>query len=269
MRPLAPLAVVYLLAAALLVPGSPLAAEDPAPPQSAPPAEGSTPPESAPAGQAPAADDPAAEQPPPEAQPPPGAETSTQPSAEPPVAAAAPPAEEPAPPMPGSDKQVAAATAGASKAAKRAPKARAAANGAVTIKDFKFSPAAVSVNVGDTVTWANRDSADHTATGRNFDTGTLSQGQSGSFTFREAGTFSYVCNIHPNMRGTVQVAAAGQEQQQGGEEPAPAPSEPSEPSASSGGPALPKTGGGEGWLAALGALLLVAGFAARRRTDAH
>ena len=163
------------------------------------------------------------------------------------------------------------AAANAARAAKRkraAPKARAAANGAVNIRDFEFGPATVSVNVGDSVTWTNRDSADHTATGQDFDTGTLSQGQSGSFRFSEAGSFSYVCSIHPNMRGTVQVAAAQAEEPapESGEDPAPAPAP--APAAPSGGPSLPKTGGEEGWLAALGALLLVAGFAARRRTDA-
>ena len=128
--------------------------------------------------------------------------------------------------------------------------------------------------MGDTVTWTNRDSADHTATGGDFDTGVLSGGQSGSFTFREEGTISYLCTIHPNMKGTVRVAAAqeqapetegegtqeSEEQDESGTGAGPAPP--------SGGPSLPRSGAEEGWLAALGAVLLAAGLAVRRRASA-
>jgi plastocyanin len=90
------------------------------------------------------------------------------------------------------------------------PVAWAAASGGVTIQGFAFHPGAITVSVGDTVTWANHDSADHTATASDgsFDTGTLGRGQSGSHTFTRAGTFSYVCSIHPNMHGTVVVAGS-------------------------------------------------------------
>jgi plastocyanin len=84
---------------------------------------------------------------------------------------------------------------------------------AVNISGFAFSPASITVAVGDTVTWTNADSAAHTATasGGAFDSGTLNQGQSFSFTFATAGTFAYVCDFHSNMMGTitVQAAAAG------------------------------------------------------------
>jgi plastocyanin len=87
--------------------------------------------------------------------------------------------------------------------------ARAAADGSVRIVNFKFSPKTISVNVGDRVTWTNSDSAPHTATDSgNFDTGTLNRGESGSATFDEAGTFSYICTIHPSMEGTVRVAGS-------------------------------------------------------------
>ena len=89
------------------------------------------------------------------------------------------------------------------------PIVRAAASTSVTIQNFAFHPPTVSIGVGDTVTWTNRDDAPHTATGSGFDTGTLNKGQSGSHTFTKAGRFSYICSIHPNMKGTVLVGVAG------------------------------------------------------------
>lgn len=78
---------------------------------------------------------------------------------------------------------------------------------AVEIKDFKYSPATLTVKVGDTVTWTNKDLAGHSATADDgsFDTGVLSQGKSGSFTFTKAGTFAYHCLPHPNIKGTIVV----------------------------------------------------------------
>jgi hypothetical protein len=80
----------------------------------------------------------------------------------------------------------------------------------VTIKDFVYSPETISVKAGDTVTWTNQDTAPHSATGNggSFDTGTFGKGKSGSHTFDKAGTFAYICSVHPNMKGTVKVAAA-------------------------------------------------------------
>lgn len=77
----------------------------------------------------------------------------------------------------------------------------------VTIKDSKFSPASVTVQVGDSVTFVNEDSAPHTATAKDnsFDTGSLSKGQSKTIKFEKAGTADYFCRIHPNMTGSVTV----------------------------------------------------------------
>ena len=85
-----------------------------------------------------------------------------------------------------------------------------AADSAVDIEGFAFAPATVTVTVGDTVTWTNRDSAAHTATADDdsFDTGNLGQGASGTVTFDTAGTFAYHCSIHTNMTGSVVVEAA-------------------------------------------------------------
>jgi LPXTG-motif cell wall-anchored protein len=90
------------------------------------------------------------------------------------------------------------------------PRAKAAANASVTISDFQFAPASVTVDAGDTVTWTNDGPTPHSATADDgsFDTGIFEAGQSRSQTFEQAGTFSYFCTPHPNMRGTVTVRAA-------------------------------------------------------------
>ncbi len=81
--------------------------------------------------------------------------------------------------------------------------------GAVTIADFQFTPASLSVPLGTTVTWTNNGPTAHTATDQGvFDSGVLQAGQKFSFTFNTAGTFNYICTIHPSMKGTITVAAA-------------------------------------------------------------
>ena len=79
--------------------------------------------------------------------------------------------------------------------------------GAVRIAGFAFAPDSRSVKVGDSVTWTNQDGATHTVTADDgaFDSGNLAGGKSFSFTFDEAGTFAYHCNIHRRMTGTVTV----------------------------------------------------------------
>ena len=87
--------------------------------------------------------------------------------------------------------------------------AHAASDTTVTIADFSFTPASITIHVGDTVTWTNHGPSAHTATANNgsFNTGVLQKGQSASHTFNNAGTFSYICSIHPFMHGTVVVLA--------------------------------------------------------------
>src|SRR4051812_33729111 len=96
---------------------------------------------------------------------------------------------------------------------RRAPgthRVKAAASSSVAIKDFSFGPSSTTVQAGDTVTWVNNGPTDHTATASNgsFATGTLKKGQGGSLTCNSAGPFSYICSLHPFMKGTVVVAAA-------------------------------------------------------------
>lgn len=85
-----------------------------------------------------------------------------------------------------------------------------AADRDVAIRDLAFAPRSVEIQVGDTVTWRNRDSLTHTATARNgaFDTGLLSEGRSATVRFTVAGTYRYLCTPHPNMTGTVVVRPA-------------------------------------------------------------
>jgi hypothetical protein len=76
--------------------------------------------------------------------------------------------------------------------------------------DLFFSPGSVTIAVGDTVTWNNTGQAPHNATADDgsFKTPTIENGQSASHTFSQAGTFSYICTIHPQMKGTIRVLAS-------------------------------------------------------------
>lgn len=77
--------------------------------------------------------------------------------------------------------------------------------------EFAYDPDPVTIQVGGKVTWVDRDSAPHTATAEDgtFDTGTIEQGKIKSETFKEPGTYPYVCEIHPTMHGTVEVVEKG------------------------------------------------------------
>lgn len=80
----------------------------------------------------------------------------------------------------------------------------------VDIADFAFDPDDTEVHVGDTVTFANADSATHTAeSGRDapkaFDTGEVEEGKTAAVTFDEAGEYDYRCGIHDYMKGTIRV----------------------------------------------------------------
>src|SRR3954469_23678838 len=73
-----------------------------------------------------------------------------------------------------------------------------AGSGAVKIKSFKFKPGTLTVSAGTTVKFTNRDSAKHTATDKGvFNTHRIKHGKSKSITFNSAGTFRYICTIHP------------------------------------------------------------------------
>jgi plastocyanin len=88
-----------------------------------------------------------------------------------------------------------------------APSGEAAKAEKVQIVEFSYEPEPVVVQVGGKVSWQNQDTAPHTATADDgsFDTGTIEKGKLGSATFKEPGTFTYHCEIHPTMHGTVEV----------------------------------------------------------------
>jgi plastocyanin len=88
-----------------------------------------------------------------------------------------------------------------------APSGEAAKSEKVEIVEFTYQPDPVVVQAGGKVTWQNQDTAPHTATADDgsFDTGTIEKGKLGSATFKEPGTFTYFCEIHPTMHGTVEV----------------------------------------------------------------
>jgi plastocyanin len=144
------------------------------------------------------------------------------------------------------------------------PVAVKAAPGSVQMRDFSFSPATITVNAGESVTWVNAGEEPHNAVGDNFSTALLDAGKSGSKSFATAGTFAYICTVHPQMKGTVKVLAAqtqaptGSEDTGTGNDAAASPDEPT-------GPQL-AISGLDAWLLGLaGVALLAAGMALRRR----
>ena len=89
--------------------------------------------------------------------------------------------------------------------------AAAAARETVTVADFSYSPAVLTVKPGTEVTWTNKGPSTHTATAGDgsFDTGLLKPGDSHSETFNQVGTFQYACTLHPDMTGSIVVQSAG------------------------------------------------------------
>lgn len=73
----------------------------------------------------------------------------------------------------------------------------------INIQNFTFSPGTLTIKKGATVTWINSDSAPHQIKSATFNSGQLGRGQSFSFAFSDAGTFDYLCAIHPSMRGKI------------------------------------------------------------------
>jgi len=78
---------------------------------------------------------------------------------------------------------------------------------AVAIKEYAFSPAAITVPKGTTVVWTNNDETPHnvTTSGKQFKSPPLDTGDSFSWTFSQAGSFTYFCQLHPQMTGKIEV----------------------------------------------------------------
>jgi plastocyanin len=87
-----------------------------------------------------------------------------------------------------------------------------AASHSVMIMNYAFTPAALTVAVGDTVTWTNEDTAPHTVTVTSgpvkFGSSNLQKGQSYTYTFTTAGTYQYYCAVHPDMKASVTVTGS-------------------------------------------------------------
>src|SRR5579864_791282 len=77
----------------------------------------------------------------------------------------------------------------------------------VKIDNFSFAPQALTVAVGTTVTWTNRDDIPHTVVSTDgvFKSKVRDTDEKFSYTFSKAGTYSYFCSIHPKMTGKVVV----------------------------------------------------------------
>ena len=75
----------------------------------------------------------------------------------------------------------------------------------VELKNFHFSPTALTIAVGGTVSWKNLDEEPHTVVGLDaaFRSAALDSNDVFSFKFDRAGTYHYVCSIHPQMTGTI------------------------------------------------------------------
>ena len=78
----------------------------------------------------------------------------------------------------------------------------------ITISNYAFDPATITVKRGTVITWINNDSVPHKVISDSpaFESGDILQGDTYSFTFSTAGTYAYHCQIHPSMTGTVVVS---------------------------------------------------------------
>jgi plastocyanin len=82
-----------------------------------------------------------------------------------------------------------------------------AANAEVKIDNFSFGPQTITVPVGATVTWTNRDDIPHTSVSTEgvFKSKVLDTDEKFSYKFSKPGTYTYYCTIHPKMTGQVVV----------------------------------------------------------------
>ena len=76
----------------------------------------------------------------------------------------------------------------------------------IEISNFAFSPSSIAIKAGDTVIWTNMDSVGHTITsdsGNELQSEAVSNGETYSHTFENAGTYLYHCSIHTSMKGEI------------------------------------------------------------------
>ena len=77
----------------------------------------------------------------------------------------------------------------------------------VTIEGVSFQPQVLTVKVGDSIVWVNKDPFPHTVTSRagDFDSGEIQPGKSWNYSPQKRGTFPYICTLHPTMKATLRV----------------------------------------------------------------
>jgi plastocyanin len=114
------------------------------------------------------------------------------------ISQASPPASPPTPVPPAALATVV-PTAGAT------PSSQAASGPQVTIDNFSFTPAVITVPAGSMVTWSNHDDTPHTVTAsdKSFGSTAILPNTQFSQTFDTPGTYSYFCSIHPFMTAKV------------------------------------------------------------------
>lgn len=87
-----------------------------------------------------------------------------------------------------------------------------AATQQIMMAQYAFGPGALTLHVGDTITWTNHDQAPHDVTTTSapvsFHSPMLSTGQSWTYTVSQPGTYAYYCSIHPDMRAQITVLPA-------------------------------------------------------------
>jgi plastocyanin len=78
-------------------------------------------------------------------------------------------------------------------------------SGASTLTTTAYSPNPVTISTGTTISWLNNDTTTHTSTadGGQFSSGSIAPGARFNFTFTSTGQFTYHCQIHPGMVGTI------------------------------------------------------------------
>jgi plastocyanin len=76
----------------------------------------------------------------------------------------------------------------------------------VVIDGLKYEPETLTVRRGDTIVWTNKDPFPHTVTAAGkFDSHDIAADASWKYVARTAGEYTYICTLHPNMKGTLRV----------------------------------------------------------------
>jgi plastocyanin len=74
---------------------------------------------------------------------------------------------------------------------------------AVSIENFSFNPAVLTVPAGTIVVWTNNDSVQHDIKAADFSSKPLAKGETFQYKFDKPGVYDYTCGIHPSMKGQI------------------------------------------------------------------